>query len=113
MNKSNIFYEVYVGDLNTITGNIINADGTAKDISDTTTYNTSKLHVWQPNGVLVINGAGGYGTRSLGQVNYTLQTADTVDANSGNWTGRFITFDNNGNESDTSQIFNFNIIRVF
>jgi hypothetical protein len=110
---NNVMYEVYPGDLNNVVGNIVGSNGAVKDLSDTNTYSTVKLHVWQPNGTLIINGLGVYGDRGSGLVYYTLQSTDTVITNAGNWQGRFITYDNVGNESDTSVIFNFTIRQAY
>lgn len=113
MKPNNVIYNVYPGDLNDIIGFLTNVDGTPKVLTDTVTYNTVQFHVWQPDGTIIINGAGGYSDRNTGELFYTLTAPDTVVANAGNWEGRFITYNNQGQESDTSEIFNFNIIRAF
>lgn len=103
----NVKYTVKVGDLATLVINILNSDGTVKDISDTTSYNTAHWKVWKPDGTLIINGSCSFGNRTLGQITYKLQSADTVIANVGTWDGEVEIYDNTGAISDQTETFTF------
>lgn len=108
-------FTVFVGSLETITVIIQDNAGNAIDLTSTSTYNSVKLNVWTPDGTLIINAAGAYGTRNLGQVQYTFASGDTVDANAGNWEGIFICYDNSSPTPKITQysdIFNITIKQV-
>jgi len=109
----NLKYTVYVGEVDTITATIEDSAGNVKDLSNTTTYATVKIHVWKPDGTLIINGSGTYSNRGTGQVSYTLVTGDTVLANAGNWEGIFLLYNNSGILTEPSAIFNFSIEKIF
>ena len=108
-------FTVFVGSLETITVIIQDNAGNAIDLTSTSTYNSVKLNVWTPDGTLIINSAGAYGTRNLGQVQYTFASGDTVSTNAGNWEGIFICYDNSSPTPKITQysdIFNITIKQV-
>lgn len=109
----NLKYTVYVGEVDTIYAIIEDSAGNAKDLSNTATYNSVKLHIWKPDGTLLISGTGAYSNRGIGQVSYTFASADTVLANAGNWSGVFLLYNNSGILTEPSAIFNFTIEQIY
>ena len=105
-------FRVKVGSKPTLQLTITDDAGTAKNLSNTVTYNTGKWKVWKPDGTLIINGNIIYDTRSSGIVTYTLVTSDTVIANAGNWSGEIELLDNSGAISEQTKTFNF-VIEYF
>ena len=100
-------FRVKVGSKPTLQLTITDDAGTAKNLSNTVTYNTGKWKVWKPDGTLVINGNITYATRASGIVTYTLVTSDTVIANAGNWSGEIELLDSSGGISEQTKTFNF------
>lgn len=88
MRDKDIVYEVKVGSTNALQFNIYDDTGTSlKDLSNTATFATGKLKVWDSDGTLIIDGAVTFTDRANGLVTYGLGTADTVTANAGKWQG--------------------------
>ena len=102
-------FRVKAGSLITLQLTITTDGGTARNLTNTVTYNSGKWKVWKPNGTLLINGDIVYTTRSSGLVSYTLQTSDTVIANAGNWAGEVELKDSSSVISEQTQTFNFTI----
>jgi len=100
-------FRVKVGSKPTLQLTITDDAGTAKNLSNTVTYNTGKWKVWKPDGTLIINGNITYDTRASGIVIYTLVTSDTVIANAGIWSGEIELLDNSGAISEQTKTFNF------
>ena len=100
-------FRVKVGSKPTLQLTITDDAGTAKNLSNTVTYNTGKWKVWKPDGTLVINGNITYATRASGIVTYTLVTSDTVIANAGIWSGEIELLDSSGGISEQTKTFNF------
>jgi len=100
-------FRVKVGSKPTLQLTITDDAGTAKNLSNTVTYNTGKWKVWKPDGTLIINGNITYATRASGIVTYTLVTSDTVLANAGNWSGEIELLDSSGGVSEQTKTFNF------
>ena len=109
MNSRAINFTVKVGARSTLQLSIKNNDGTAKNLTNDTTYSTGKWKVWKPNGTLLINGTIVFTTRATGIVSYTLVAADTVIANVGIWEGEVELKDTSGVISEQTQSFNFSI----
>lgn len=106
-------FTVFQGSAETITVVIQDNNGNPINLTNTTTYATVSLNVWTPSGTLLINSAGSYGTRASGQVQYTFSpSSDTTSANTGNWTGIFICYNNSGVVSQYSDVFNVTIEAV-
>ncbi len=100
-------FRVKAGSLITLQLTITDDGGTAKNLSNTVTYNSGKWKVWKPDGTLLINGNIAYTTRSSGLISYTLQSSDTVIANAGNWAGEVELKDSSGAISEQTKTFNF------
>ena len=88
---------------------VADSSGSAKDLSNSTTYATGKWKVWKPSGTLVINGDIVFTTRASGLVSYPLTEADTVIANAGRWEGEVELKDANGDISEQTKSFTFMI----
>ena len=100
-------FRVKVGSKPTLQLTITDDAGTAKNLSNTVTYNTGKWKVWKPDGTLIINGNITYTTRSSGIVTYTLVTSDTLITNAGIWSGEIELLDSSGGISEQTKTFNF------
>ena len=100
-------FRVKAGSLITLQLTITDDGGTAKNLTNTVTYNTGKWKVWKPDGTLLINGNITYTNRTNGIISYTLVTADTVIANAGNWAGEVELKDSAGAISEQTKTFNF------
>ncbi len=64
-------FTIQVGSTTTLELVIKNADGTARDLTNTNTFYSGKWKVWKPDGTLVIDKAIVYGTRASGIVKVT------------------------------------------
>ena len=104
-----IEFKVKAGSRATVQLTVADSSGTAKDLSNTTTYATGLWKVWRPGGTLIINGALTFTTRASGLVSYALLTADTVIANAGRWEGEVELLDSNGDISEQTKSFTFTI----
>lgn len=102
-----IEYKVKAGSRATLQLTISDSTGSAKNLSNTTTYATGKWKVWKPDGTLIINGNIVYTTRSSGLISYTLQSTDTAIANAGNWAGEVELKNSSGAISEQTKTFNF------
>jgi len=100
-------FRVKAGSLITLQLTITDDGGTAKNLSNTVTYNTGKWKVWKPDGTLIINGNITYTNRANGIVSYTLVTTDTAIANAGIWSGEVELKDSGGAISEQTKTFNF------
>ena len=109
LNGRNIEYLVKVGARSQVVLNITDSVGTAKNLSDTSTYATAKWKVWQPDGTLIINGTASYSNRATGEISYILSATDTVIANAGIWEGEVELFNASGIMTEQSETFNFTI----
>ena len=109
MSSRAVSYIVKAGARSTLQLSIKNNDGTAKDLSNDTTFSTGKWKVWNPAGTLLINGTIVFTTRATGIVSYTLVAADTVIGNAGVWEGEVEIKDTSGVISEQTQSFNFTI----
>ena len=78
MTPRSLEYKVKSGSRATLQMTISDSSGSAKDLSNTTTYATGKWKVWKPDGTLQINGALTFTTRASGIVSYALSATDTA-----------------------------------
>jgi hypothetical protein len=102
-----IEFRVKVGSTPTLQLTITDDAGTAKDLSNTVTFNGGKWKVWKPDGTLLINGNITYVTRASGIVSYRLTSNDTVTANAGVWEGEIELLDSSVEISEQTKTFNF------
>ena len=100
-------FRVKAGSRATLQLTVADSSGTAKDLSNTTTYATGKWKVWKPGGTLVIDGSLVFTTRASGIVSYSLTAADTAVANAGIWAGEVELKDSNGDISEQTETFQF------
>ena len=98
---------VKAGSSATLQITIKDSSGTAKNLSNTVTYNSGKWKVWKPDGTLIIDGAITFVTRASGIISYTLTSTNTAIANAGNWSGEVELKDSNGDISEQTKTFNF------
>ena len=68
MTPRSVSFTIKVGSTTTLELTIKNADGTARDLTNSTTFYSGKWKVWQPDGTLLIDKSIVYGTRSSGIV---------------------------------------------
>lgn len=106
--RSNSFI-VKVGSRATLQLTIKNSDGTAKNLTNDTTYATGKWKVWKPDGTLIIDGSITFSDRTNGIVTYTLGASDAIAANAGVWEGEIEIKDTSGTISEQTETFNFTI----
>lgn len=104
-----IEFKVKAGSRATVQLTVADSSGSAKDLSNATTYATGKWKVWKPGGTLIINGDIVFTTRASGLVSYALSATDTVVANAGRWEGEVELKDSNGDISEQTQSFTFMI----
>ena len=102
-------FKVKAGSRATLQLTVADSSGTAKDLSNATTYATGKWKVWKPDGTLVINGTLTFTTRASGLVSYALTAADTAIGNAGRWEGEVELLDSNGDISEQTKSFTFMI----
>ena len=100
-------FRVKAGSRATLQLTVADSSGSAKDLSNATTYATGKWKVWRPGGTLIIDGNLTFTTRASGIVSYTLSAADTAVANAGIWAGEVELKDTNGVISEQTQTFQF------
>ena len=102
-------YYVKAGSRATLQLTISDATGSAKNISNTTTYATGRWKVWKPDGTLQINGALTFSDRANGVVSYALSATDATNAKAGKWEGEVELLDSNGDISEQTESFSFSI----
>lgn len=102
-----IEYRVKAGSRATIYINILDADGNAKALTDTSLYGSATWKVWKPDGTLIINGACTFSDRSSGEIAYALSATDTAVTNAGNWEGEVEIKNSSGVMTEQSKTFNF------
>ena len=102
-------FRVKAGSTATLQITVTDNSGTAKNLSNTVTYNSGKWKVWKPDGTLLINGTITFVTRASGIVSYTLTSTDTAIANAGNWSGEVELLDSSNVISEQTKTFNFSI----
>ena len=61
---------VKAGSRATLQITIKDSSGTAKNLSNTVTYNSGKWKVWKPDGTLLIDGTISFADRAIGVVTY-------------------------------------------
>ena len=106
-------FTIKVGSTTTLELTIKNADGTARDLSNTTTFYSGKWKVWKPDGTLIINGTLVFEDRPNGIVSYRLAASDVVLANAGIWEGEVEIFDGDGDMREQTKTFNFTIAESY
>jgi len=102
-----IEYRIKAGSRATLELTINDATGSAKSLTDQSTYNTGRWKVWKPDGTLLINGAITYDNRASGIVIYALTANDTVVANAGRWEGEIELLNSAGTIVEQTQTFSF------
>lgn len=102
-------FTVKAGSTATLQITVKDADGNAKNLSNTVTYSSGKWKVWKPDGTLVLNGDIVFTDRANGVVSYTLGANDITNSNAGIWEGEIELKDTNSVISEQTQSFNFTI----
>lgn len=100
-------FTVKAGSTATLQITVKDASGTAKNLSNTVTYNNGKWKVWKPDGTLLLDGAITFTDRANGVVSYTLGTNDVTNAKAGIWEGEIELRNSNNEISEQTQSFNF------
>ena len=104
-----IEYKVKAGSRATLQLTISDSTGSAKNLSNTTTYATGKWKVWKTDGTLLINGDLIFDDRSNGEVSYALSATDATNSKAGRWEGEVELLDTNGAISEQTESFSFSI----
>jgi len=104
-----IEYKVKAGSRATLQLTISDSTGSAKNLSNSTTYATGKWKVWKTDGTLLINGDLIFDNRSNGEVSYALSATDATNAKAGRWEGEVELLDTNGAISEQTESFSFSI----
>tara|TARA_R110002020_G_scaffold113246_9_gene260539 strand:- start:6824 stop:7177 length:354 start_codon:yes stop_codon:yes gene_type:complete len=104
-----IEYKVKAGSRATLQLTISDSSGSAKSLSNTTTYATGKWKVWKPDGTLQIDGSVTFSDRANGVVSYALSATDATNAKAGRWEGEVELLDSNGVISEQTESFSFTI----
>ena len=107
MTGRNTEFRIKAGSRATLQLTVADSGGSAKDLSNTTTYATGKWKVWKPDGTLIIDGDISYTTRGSGLVSYTLSATDTAIANAGIWAGEVELKNSDGDISEQTETFQF------
>ena len=100
---------VKAGSRATLQITIKDSSGTAKNLSNTVTYNSGKWKVWKPDGTLLIDGTISFADRANGVVTYALSATDATNAKAGVWEGEVELKDSSSVISEQTQTFNFTI----
>ena len=100
-------FTVKAGSTATLQITVKDASGTAKNLSNTVTYNSGKWKVWKPDGTLLLEGAITFTDRANGVVSYTLGASDVTNAKAGIWEGEIELRDSSNGISEQTQSFNF------
>ena len=100
---------VKAGSRATLQITIKDSSGTAKNLSNTVTYNSGKWKVWKPDGPLLIDGTISFADRANGVVTYALSATDATNAKAGVWEGEVELKDSSSVISEQTQTFNFTI----
>ena len=100
---------VKAGSRATLQITIKDSSGTAKNLSNTVTYNSGKWKVWKPDGTLLIDGTISFADRANGVVTYALSSTDATNAKAGVWEGEVELKDSSSVISEQTQTFNFTI----
>ena len=109
MTPRSVSFTIKVGSTTTLELTIKNADGTARDLTNSTTFYSGKWKVWQPDGTLLIDKSIVYGTRSSGIVTVTFGHEEITAAKAGIWAGEVELRDVSDVISEQTQTFNFTI----
>ena len=109
MRGRGVSFTVKAGSRATLQITIKDSSGTAKNLSNTVTYNSGKWKVWKPDGTLQIDGAITFSDRTNGIVTYALGATDATNAKAGIWEGEVELKDSSGTISEQTQTFNFTI----
>ena len=104
-----IEYKVKAGSRATLELTISDSTGSAKNLSNTTTYATGKWKVWKTDGTLLINGDLIFDNRSNGEVSYALSATDATNSKAGRWEGEVELLDTDGSISEQTESFSFSI----
>ena len=109
MTPRSVSFTIKVGSTTTLELTIKNADGTARDLTNSTTFYSGKWKVWQPDGTLLVDKSIVYGTRSSGIVTVTFGHEEITAAKSGIWAGEVELRNTSDVISEQTQTFNFTI----
>jgi hypothetical protein len=109
MTPRSVSFTIKVGSTTTLELTIKNADGTARDLTNSTTFYSGKWKVWQPDGTLLVDKSIVYGTRSSGIVTVTFGHEEITAAKAGIWAGEVELRNTSDVISEQTQTFNFTI----
>ena len=109
MTPRSVSFIIKVGSTTTLELTIKNADGTARDLTNDTTFNSGKWKVWKPDGTLLVDKSIVYGTRSSGIVSVTFGHEEITAAKAGIWAGEVELRNTSDVISEQTQTFNFTI----
>ena len=109
MTPRSVSFIIKVGSTTTLELTIKNADGTARDLSNSTTFHSGKWKVWKPDGTLLVDKSIVYGTRSSGIVTVTFGHEEITAAKAGIWAGEVELRNTSDVISEQTQTFNFTI----
>ena len=109
MTPRSVSFTIKVGSTTTLELTIKNADGTARDLTNSTTFYSGKWKVWQPDGTLLVDKSIVYGTRSSGIVTVTFGHEEITAAKAGIWAGEVELKNTSNVISEQTQTFNFTI----
>ena len=104
-----IEYKVKAGSRATLELTISDSTGSAKNLTNSTTYATGKWKVWKTDGTMLINGDLTFDDRANGVVSYSLSATDATNAKAGRWEGEVELLDVNGSISEQTESFSFSI----
>ena len=109
MTPRSIEYKVKAGSRATLQLTISDSSGSAKNLSNTTTYATGIWKVWKPDGTLQISGAVTFSDRTNGIISYALSSTDATNAKAGRWEGEIELLNSDGVISEQTESFSFTI----
>ena len=109
MTPRSVSFTIKVGSTTTLELTIKNADGTARDLTNDTTFHSGKWKVWKPDGTLLVDKSIVYGTRSSGIVTVTFGHEEITAVKAGIWAGEVELRNTSDVISEQTQTFNFTI----
>lgn len=86
--------------------------GNAKDLSNTSTYDTGEVKIYKPDNTIIGTLAITYIDRPNGKVQWTVTPTEASNTNAGNWIGD-LELSNDTPLIIEQQFFNFNILESF
>jgi len=108
-----VLFEILAGSTKIFQFTVIDPEtGQAKDLTDTSTFDTGQVKIVKPDNTIITTVTVTYTDRINGIVQFTVPATDANNANAGNWIGE-LELSNTTPLVVEQQFFNFNILESF